>query len=44
MVSSHSEQVDALRTSVERLCQIAATQDREKLSLERQPSSGRSRP
>src|SRR5262245_14333446 len=36
MASSHSEQVEALRISVERLCQIAATQDVEKLSVERQ--------
>src|SRR5262245_48544113 len=36
MASSHSEQVEALRISVERLCQMAATQDVEKLSVERQ--------
>src|SRR5262249_59458076 len=36
MASAHSEQVEALRTSVERLCQIVATQDMEKLGVERQ--------
>src|SRR5215813_1339251 len=36
MASLHSEQVEALRISVERLCQIAATQDVEKLGVERQ--------
>src|SRR5262245_48718119 len=36
MASSHSEQVEALRTSVERLCQIVATQDMERLTTERQ--------